>query len=204
MKREVIGRMKCPYCLGRFSAEHVVGDDQSIRWGLLRCRCFEFPIVDGGLLLGLVKSYGGSEEVLAPYVPLQVAAIKYFRAEDVPGLRRWIARHVPLLGRLIAPAHLDYLTFFRDLNARLWPQVEKDLFSWNSYEFRGRRGALRQSGGTVNALATTRLYESGVTVMRRTVPATWSMSSKSDCADGVTGGRLTGARSLIHQRAVVG
>lgn len=174
MKREVIGRMKCPYCLGRFRAEHQVGDDQSIRWGLLRCRCFEFPVVDGVLLLGLVKSYGGSEEVLAPYVPLQVAAIKHLRANDVPGLRRWIARHVPLLDSLMAPADLDYLTFSRDLNTRLWPQVEKDLFSWNRYEYLGRRGAFRQSGGTVNALAATRLGSGLMRMRRRLFPQVWS------------------------------
>lgn len=174
MKREVIGRMKCPYCLGRFGVAHEVGDEDSIQWGLLRCRCFEFPIVDGVLLLGLVKSYGGSEEVLAPYVPLQVAAVNHLQADDVPGLRRWIARHVPLLHRLIEPDRLDYLGFSRDLNARLWPQVEKDLFSWNRYEVLGRRAAVHHGGSSVNALAATQIGSLLMRTRRRLFPQVWS------------------------------
>ena len=96
------------------------------------------------LLLSLSKSYGDSEEVLAPYVPQQVAAIEYLRADDLVGLRRWIERHVPLLHRLIGPRPVDYLTFCKELNAGLWPQVEKDLFAWNRYEVLGRRGALKR------------------------------------------------------------
>ncbi len=140
MKRELVDQMRCPYCLGHFTIAQEHGEDgDRIKWGLLRCRCFEFPVVDGVLLLSLVKGYGGSEETLAPYVPLQVAAIEYIREGDIAGLQRWISRHLPLLHRLISSDHVDYLTFSRDLNARLWPEVEKDLFAWNRYEVLGRR-----------------------------------------------------------------
>src|ERR1700730_13976176 len=158
MRRELVDQMKCPYCLGHFSVAHE--HEQAgghIKWALLRCRCFEFPVVDGVLLLSLVKGYGGSEEPLAPYGPLQVAAIEYIRAGDIAGLRRWIARHIPLIHRLISPDHVDYLGFSRDLNARLWPEVEKALFTWNRYEVIGRRGALRHRPGTIDRLASTRL-----------------------------------------------
>jgi hypothetical protein len=146
-----------------------------IRWALLRCRCFEFPIVDGVLLLSLAKQgYGGAEEVLAPYVPLQVAAIEYLRADDLAGLRRWIERHVPLLHRLIGPLRIDYLDFTKELNARLWPQVEKDLFAWNKYEVLGRRGALRHQRGVVNTFAVTRVGYGVMRARRRLFPHVWT------------------------------
>jgi hypothetical protein len=144
-----------------------------IKWALLRCRCFEFPIVDGVLLLSLAKGYGGSEEVLAPYMPLQVAAIQYLRANNLPGLRRWIERHIPLLHRLIGPQEVDYLSFSKELNARLWPQVEKDLFAWNNYEVIGRRGALKRRRNLVNAVATTRIGYGLMKARRRLLPHVW-------------------------------
>jgi hypothetical protein len=149
--------MVCPYCLGRFNVTHSQEEStERIKWALLRCRCFEFPIVDGVLLLSLAKAgYGGSEEVLAPYVPLQVAAFEYLRKGDVTGLRHWIERHVPLLHKLMAPQPLDYMTFYKQLSARLWPQVQKDLFSWNQYEVLGRRGAHKKEGGLRDAVGST-------------------------------------------------
>ncbi len=176
MRHDLVDRMKCPYCLGSFSITHQVdeGEPDRIKWALLRCRCFEFPIVDGVLLLSLAKGYGGSEEVLAPYVPLQVAAIEYLRAGDVAGLRRWIARHIPLLHRLISPEPIDYLSFSADLNARLWPQVEKDLFAWNSYEVLGRRGAFRQRRRFVDRLASSRIGSGVMRARRRLFPQVWS------------------------------
>jgi hypothetical protein len=175
MRRELIDQMKCPYCLGHFSLTHEVEKDGGhIKWALLRCRCFEFPIVDGVLLLSLAKGYGGSEEVLAPYVPLQVAAIEYIKAGDVIGLRGWIARQIPLLHRLISAHPIDYLGFSKDLNSRLGPHVEKDLFAWNSYEVLGRRGALRHRRGLVNVLGSTRIGSGVMRVRRRLFPQVWS------------------------------
>lgn len=176
MRRDLVERMKCPYCLGNFKITHQVeeGEPGRIKWALLRCRCFEFPIVDGVLLLSLAKGYGGSEEALAPYVPLQVAAIEYLRAGDVTGLRGWIARHIPLLHRLISPEPIDYLSFSADLNARLWPQVEKDLYAWNSYEVLGRRGALRHGRRLVDRLASSRVGSGVMRARRRLFPQVWS------------------------------
>jgi Methyltransferase domain len=167
--------MVCPYCLGRFSVTHSLEERTGrINWALLRCRCFEFPVVDGVLLLSLAKGYGGSEEVLAPYVPLQVAAVEYLRADDLAGLRRWIQRHVPLLHKLIGPRPFDYLSFSKELNARLWPQVEKDLFAWNDYEVLGRRRALKRERVLVNTLATTRIGYGVMKARRRLFPPVWT------------------------------
>ena len=175
MRRELISQMVCPYCQGRFSVTHSLEESAGcIKWALLRCRCFEFPVVDGVLLLSLAKGYGGSEEVLAPYVPLQVAAFEYLRADDLAGLRRWIERHVPLLHRLIGPQPVDYLSFSKELNARLWPQVEKDLFAWNDYEVLGRRGALKRERGLVNTLATTWIGYGVMRARRQFSPHVWT------------------------------
>jgi hypothetical protein len=175
MRRELISQMICPYCRGCFSVTHSLEESAgNVKWALLRCRCFEFPIVDGVLLLSLVKGYGGSEEALAPYVPLQVAAIEYLRADDVAGLRRWIERHVPLLHRLIRPEPVDYVSFCKELNARLWPQVEKDLFAWNRYEVLGRRGALKRERSLVNTLATNRIGYEVMRLRRYLFPHVWT------------------------------
>jgi SAM-dependent methyltransferase len=87
------------------------GDAERIQYGLLACRCFEFPIVDGIPLLSLAKGYGGAEEELQPYVPLQVAAIIHLQRKDVKGLRAWIARHIPLADGLIEGRFGSYLEF---------------------------------------------------------------------------------------------
>jgi Methyltransferase domain len=177
MRRELVERMKCPYCLGNFDIVHQIEEGEAagrINWGLLRCRCFEFPIVDGVLLLSLAKGYGGSEEAIVPYVPLQVAAIEYIRAGDVTGLRGWIAKHIPLLHRLISPDSVDYLSFSTDLNRRLGPQVEKDLFAWNRYEVLGRRGALRHRRRFIDTFAATRIGSGVMRARRRLFPQAWS------------------------------
>jgi Methyltransferase domain len=167
--------MVCPYCLGRFNISHSIdGSAERIDWGLLQCRCFEFPIVDGVLLLSLAKGYGGSEEVLAPFVPLQVAAIRYIRKGDLSGLQGWIRRQIPLLHRLMASPSVDYVSFSKELNSRLWPQVEKDLFAWSRYEVLGRRGAMKERGGLVNTLASNPVGYALMKVRRRLFPHVWS------------------------------
>ena len=173
MRRALVEAMTCPYCLGRFAVPRASGrQTDRIDWGLLRCRCFEFPIVDGVLLLSLAKGYGGSEEALAPYVPLQVAAIRYIGNDDVDGLRGWIGRQIPLLDRLMATAPVDYVSFSTDLNRRLWPQVETDLYAWSRYEVLGRRGAGRR--GIVGALAGNPLGLALFKAYRRLFPPVWS------------------------------
>lgn len=139
MRLSTIGRLRCPYCRGRFGLRKETTLGERVQWGLLRCRCFEFPIVDGIVLLSLSKGYGGSEERLQPYVPLQVAAIEYVQQGDIDGLRSWISRHVPLLSRLIDGRDQTYLEFMQVLTGRLAQQVELDLSDWGRFEVIGAR-----------------------------------------------------------------
>ncbi len=120
MERKLIADMHCPYCAGTFKVvNECQGDEKRIRYGLLECRCFQFPIVDGVLLLSLSKGYGGAEEVLQPYVPLQVAAIQHLQKNDVPGLLAWIRRHIPMAADLIERKTGPYLPFYARMEHEL-------------------------------------------------------------------------------------
>lgn len=120
MERKLIADMHCPYCAGTFKvANECRGDEKRIHYGLLECRCFQFPIVDGVLLLSLSKGYGGAEEVLQPYVPLQVAAIQHLEKNDVPGLLAWIRRHIPMAADLIERKTGPYLPFYARMEHEL-------------------------------------------------------------------------------------
>ncbi len=139
MKRALIADLQCPYCGGAFDiASEAEGDGERLRFGLLRCRCFEFPVVDGVLLLSLAKGYGGPEEDLQPYVPLQVAAITYLQKKDVAGLRGWIGRHLPLAAELLdGGQEQPYLTYAARLGAQLEPLVEQYLSDVGRFEVIG-------------------------------------------------------------------
>ena len=139
MKRALLEIMQCPYCNGRFDISlEVEGDTERVTYGLLRCRCFEFPILDGILLLSLAKGYGGPEEDIQPYVALQVAAITYLQKRDVAGLRAWIRKHVPLAAELLdGGPEQPYLTFSARVAATLDPQVEKYLQDVSRFEVLG-------------------------------------------------------------------
>jgi len=120
MLRDLLLSLRCPYCGGAMHlSREVEADLERVRYGLLACRCFEFPIVDGILLLSLAKGYGGAEEELQPYVPLQVAAIKHLQRNDVNGLRTWIARHMPLAAALMDGHFGCYLEFRAASDAQL-------------------------------------------------------------------------------------
>jgi SAM-dependent methyltransferase/uncharacterized protein YbaR (Trm112 family) len=120
MLRDLLASLRCPYCGGAMHLKREVeADVERIRYGLLACRCFEFPIVDGIPLLSLSKGYGGAEEELQPYVPLQVAAINHLQRNDVKGLRTWIARHLPLAAALMEGHFGSYLEFTATLDAQL-------------------------------------------------------------------------------------
>ena len=106
--------------------------------------------------MSLAKGYGGTEEALQPYTPLQVAPLEFLDAGDIEGLRRWIDRHIPLLAQLIRPEPLTYLDFMRDLNRRLYADVERDLSAWNRWEVLGRRALARRQPGWRLAVAATR------------------------------------------------
>lgn len=146
MKVGVLRRMICPYCLGRFEVSRIAEQqDDRILFGLIRCRCFEFPIVEGVLLLSLSKGYGGTEEALQPYTPLLVAAVEFLRKDEPAGLRKWIGRHIPLLSLLLGESTHYYLDFVKLLEGRLQQQVERDMFQLSRYEFLGKKGYLRQN-----------------------------------------------------------
>ncbi|MGH7343095.1 MAG: hypothetical protein ACREKH_21625, partial [Candidatus Rokuibacteriota bacterium] len=69
--------IRCPYCLDRFTVSAACEQrGERLIYGLIKCSCFEFPVLDGTLLLALTKAYGGAEESLAPYVAIQAAAIR--------------------------------------------------------------------------------------------------------------------------------
>jgi hypothetical protein len=133
----------------------VVADEQRIEWGLLECRCFEFPIVDGVLLLSLAKDHAGPEDQLNPYIPLLVAAIDYLRQGDVAGLRAWIGRHVPEVAPLIRGERVEsYLTVSGRLGVDIAPLVERYLADLDRFEVigaappaAGLRGKLRARRG---------------------------------------------------------
>ena len=112
MKRDWIAQLRCPYSGGPLQiSKEVAGDAEHLQYGLLASRSFEFPVVDGILLLSLTKGYSGAREELQPYVPLQVAAIQYLQQGDIDGLRGWIRRHLPLAARLLDGTAEAYLPF---------------------------------------------------------------------------------------------
>jgi SAM-dependent methyltransferase len=100
-------------------SREVEADSERIRYGLLACRCFEFPIVDGIPLLSLAAGFGGAYEEIQPFVPLQVAAIKHLQRNDVNSLRAWIARNMPLAAALMEGQFGSYLEFRAAIDARL-------------------------------------------------------------------------------------
>jgi len=112
MDRALLDDLVCPYCNGSFKVaselETVAG---RLNYALIECRCFRFPIVEGVLLLSLAKGYGGAEEELQPYVPLQVASIELLERGDVQALRTWIRRHIPLAADIVNGSAGSYLQF---------------------------------------------------------------------------------------------
>lgn len=119
MRAATIEALVCPYTGGPLRlAGGAIGDGDRIDFGLVRSESFDFPIVGGVLLLGLGKGYGGHEEGLAPYVPIQAAAIEHLGRGDVEGLLRWLRRHAPLVHRLVIDGYADYAEFALDLHTR--------------------------------------------------------------------------------------
>lgn len=141
MHRGLLRDMRCPYCGGAFEAVVVDGDAERITWGLLRCRCFEFPVVDGIALLSLAKGYGGPEDELNPYVPLLVAAVEYLQRGDVAGLLAWIDRQLPLLRPLLSDGTPEtYLALSARLGLAIAPLVEDYLVDMARFEVIGAPG----------------------------------------------------------------
>jgi hypothetical protein len=141
MNRSLIPDLVCPYCNGKFSvACNVESTVTRLNYGILECRCFRFPVVDGVLLLSLSKGYGGAEESLQPYVPLQVAAIRYLEAGDLNGLWAWMRRHLPLVHELIKSGQESYLDFSAKIAASLESAKARYLIEQGRFECLGYPG----------------------------------------------------------------
>jgi SAM-dependent methyltransferase len=152
---ELLEQLVCPYCDAGFEiARAVARNSERLDYGLVQCRCFAFPVVDGILLLSLAKGYGGAEEELQPYVPLQVAAVHYLERDDVAGLRSWISRHAPLAAELIDGTTEPYLTFAARLDRQLAVEVRRFLDAYGRYEVLGYQGVVsrRTVGGALRSL----------------------------------------------------
>lgn len=138
MHLRLLADMVCPYCLGNFVvARNVRGDSERVDYGLIECRCFTFPVVAGIPLLSLSKGYGGAEEELQPYVPLQVAAVEYLGRGDVAGLLHWVGRHAPFAAELISGTADSYVAFTGRLNAALAEAERSFLIGQGRYEVVG-------------------------------------------------------------------
>jgi SAM-dependent methyltransferase len=160
MQRELIAELRCPYCNGYLQvSKSVESDGKHLRYGLLRCRCFEFPVVDGILLLSLAKGYGGAEEELQPYVPLQVAAIKHLQRGDVAGLKAWICRHLPLAAELIEGGDDTYLPFAARVADQLKRTTSEYLTRYARFEVLGYAPPASRLGQLLGTAVWRRLRE---------------------------------------------
>lgn len=112
-----------------------------VRYGLVECRCFVFPVVEGILLLSLSKGYGGAEEALQPYVPLQAAAVHFLGRDRVDALQDWMRRHVPLAAPFLDRDAGTFLEYSSRMAGRLELEVAAYLDEY------GRFGVLGNPGG---------------------------------------------------------
>ena len=135
MERALLDEMVCPYCNGYFRvAREVETADGRLNYALIECRCFKFPIVEGILLLSLAKGYGGAEEELQPYVPLQVAAIELLERGDVQTLRAWIRRHIPLAADIMSGSAGSYVQFCSKMAGQMESARTSYLIRQGRYE----------------------------------------------------------------------
>jgi len=137
---ELLEQMRCPYCGGGFHVRRTAARQADrLTYGLVECRCFAFPVVDGILLLSLGKAYGGAEEALQPYVPLQAAAVQHLERDDVEGLLAWMRRHAPFAAELIDGTDDTYLAFAERLERQLDREGQTFLEEYGKYEVLGRQ-----------------------------------------------------------------
>ena len=138
MRIALIDSLVCPYCGGGFRLKRAVQQrDDEVIYGLVECRCFVFPIVEGILLLSLSKGYGGAEEALQPYVPLQAAAVQFLEQGQVDALQRWLERHIPLARPLVDGTAGTYLESASRIQATLDREVAAYLDEFGRYEVLG-------------------------------------------------------------------
>ena len=172
MREELIAKLVCPYCLGKFRlASGAEMKNGRVTYGLLSCSCFDFPIVESVLMLGLTKGLGGAEEHVQPYVPLQAAALHYLKSGDVAGLRGWIKKHIPLIS-LLWRDDITYTEFLKARNKRVMPYVIRDLQKASRFRFLGFRGEreLRSDKGLLLRVLETRLGATAASTFRKLKP----------------------------------
>jgi uncharacterized protein YbaR (Trm112 family) len=194
MKRALIEQLQCPYCGGGFVVStEVEGDAERLIYGLLRCRCFEFPVVDGILMLSLVKDFRGPKDDLDAYVPLQVAAITYLQKKDAVSLRTWIRRHLPLAAELMEGTRVEpYLSLCARLDALFRPATEQYLRDIGRYEILGR---------PADKASPWQQLRSSAALLRRTmrrapaVPADVSRKAELACLQGDDASRFYSPRT---------
>ncbi len=134
MQLHLLERMVCPYCGGGFRVRRAVaGDGDRLTYGLLECRCFVFPVVDGILLLSLAKAYGGPEEAVQPHLPLLVAAVRHLEGGDIAGLQGWIRDHAPVIADVMADTGEPYLQVAARLRQLLADEVDGFLDSYGRF-----------------------------------------------------------------------
>jgi SAM-dependent methyltransferase len=140
MREELIAKLVCPYCLEKYElASGAVVKNGRVTYGVLSCGCFDFPIVDSVLMLGLTTGFGGAQEHVQPYTPLQAAALHYLKSGDVAGLRGWIKKNIPLI-TLLWRDDITYTEFLKARNKKVWSYIIRDLREASRYGFVGFRG----------------------------------------------------------------
>jgi len=135
---------------------------------LVACDCFEYPVVDGVLLLSLSKGYGGPEERYQPYQALLAASIHYLQKRDQDGLLAWLRKHIPHIHQMITGTAPDSYAGFIARHQRLFDKAfalalqqdsRWDVLGWNEERRRGSR-----FGRPMTALLSTR---AGVELLSR-------------------------------------
>ncbi|WP_186827153.1 methyltransferase domain-containing protein [Shimia ponticola] len=138
--------MTCPACGTGFAVKPVETDADALKWGLLGCDCFDYPVIDGVALLSLSKGYGGAEERFQPYQALLSAGVHYLERRDVGGLKRWVRRHIPVLANLIdrsdSQSYYDFIkAHMRDIELAFARTLSEDgrygLIGWTPSTAKG-------------------------------------------------------------------
>ena len=112
MHQNLLDQLRCPYCTGNFTLTiNLKSHKDRVLYGSVECNCFEFPIIDGVLLLSLTQGYGGSEGKLIPYESFMAAVIVFIHTGDLDGLRAWIEKNSPILAQLIYREELSFVDF---------------------------------------------------------------------------------------------
>lgn len=183
MKLSTITELRCPYTGSEMTVSHAVETEaDELKYGLVRSESFEFPVVDGVLLLSLAKNYGGPEDVLTPHAALQIAAIEHLRAGDVDGLKEWIARHAPIVAKLINGHYSTYLDFATDLDRILAPAIDRELTAAADFEVLGDIGTRRSLGDRMRRPSNARSVRAAHQLVHRARTAGRQLTRRRDPA----------------------